>query len=69
MATITLPQEVAKAVAAEKERSRGKAKDLEREIDTLKKGVRESQASNKSLKQSMEEKDKDVVRQLKGHIA
>jgi predicted nucleic acid-binding Zn-ribbon protein len=66
MATITLPQEVAKAVAVEKERSRAKAKRLEVEIEALNKGVRELQASTKSLKQSMEDKDKDMTRQLRG---
>jgi len=65
MATITLPQEVARAVALEKLRSASISKALTKEIDTLKKGIRELQASGKSMKQSIEEKERDLHRQLK----
>lgn len=65
MATITLPQEVAKAVAAEKEKSRAMSKGLLKEIETLNKCVRELRASGKNLKQSIEDKERDLQRQLK----
>lgn len=71
MAQITLPQEVQKAISAERKRSDMTVKNLEKDISSLRTGLQEEQVARRRAKAAAEEKAKDhaaLVQMLRRYV-
>lgn len=59
MATITMPQEVQKAVDKERKKAAAQMNSLEKDVSSLRRGLQEEQVARRHAKSAAEEREKD----------